>query len=129
LSNACPVRSARKPRLRLGFIACLGALAGCTTSSSSSPDQVQSLGQGIYSIGVPRKTLGSSTEASNEAVDKAGAYCHAMGQKLQIVPNPSGNDVRFRCAGFLDPSLSAPSQSAPSQIVPSQSTDGEQLRE
>jgi hypothetical protein len=110
---------ARNALFLLGLFVCLSGFAGCATSSSSSPDQVQDAGGGIYSIGVPRKALGSSTEASNAAVGKAGAYCHAMGLKLQIVPNPGGSDVRFRCAGFLDPSLS----------VPSQSTAGEQLHE
>jgi hypothetical protein len=120
---------AHKALFVLGIFVCLSALAACATSSSTSTDQVQQVGGGIYSIGIRSTTLGDSTEASNEAVAKAGKYCHAMGQKLQVVPNPSGKDVRFRCAGFLDPSLSVPSQSAPSQIMPSQNTDGEQLRE
>jgi hypothetical protein len=33
----------------------------------------------------------------NDAVGKAGDYCHAKGQKLQVVPNAGANDVRFRC--------------------------------
>jgi hypothetical protein len=90
----------------LGIVICLAALAGC--SASSDGGQVQQVGDGTYSLGVPNANLGDKTEALNGAIAKAGAYCHAMGQKLQMVPNSGGDDVRFRCAGSLNPSPAEP---------------------
>jgi hypothetical protein len=86
-------------------MACLGALVGCSTSSTVG--KVQDLGDGTYSVGVRNASLGDRIKASNDAVDAAGAYCHARGQKLQIVPD-SGNNVRFRCTGSAEPTLSKP---------------------
>jgi len=87
-------------------MACLSALMGCSTSSSTG-GQVQELQDGTYSVGVRSASLGDKTKALNEAVSAAGAYCHARGQKLQIVPD-SGDDVRFRCTGSAEPSSGEP---------------------
>jgi hypothetical protein len=89
-------------------MACLSALVGCSTSSSTA-GHVQELGDGIYSVGVRNATLGDETKALKEAVDAAGKYCHARGQKLQIVPD-SGDDVRFRCTGSAEPSSVEPAK-------------------
>jgi hypothetical protein len=86
-------------------MACLSVLAGCSTSSNVG--KVQDLGDGTYSVGVRKASLGDKIKASNDAVDAAGKYCHARGQKLQIVPG-SGDQVRFRCTGSAEPTLSKP---------------------
>ena len=82
--------------VRLGV--CFLTLAtGCATTSVG---QVREVAPGIYSVGVSN-TYGVSdkTKALNAAVEKAGEYCHAKGQKLSITPSPGrGNDITFRCA-------------------------------
>jgi hypothetical protein len=82
-------------RIALAVVACLTTFAGC--ASSTSVGEVQDIGQGTYRISVGRSSiLSHGTEASNAAVDKAGEYCHAKGQKIEVLLNP-GNDVTFRC--------------------------------
>ena len=83
-------------RITLGVVACLTGFAGCATTVGS----VQEVGPGTYSIGVRHNFGGVSQEtaALNEAVSKAGDYCHAKGQKLSTMLNPdSQNTVTFRC--------------------------------
>lgn len=97
--------------LRLGLMAYLTVLAGCT---GSSPEQVRDVGDGTYSIGVRSKALAEQADAVGDAVRKAGAFCHAKGQKVQVVTNTDSDDVQFRCIGSADllPAESA-TQSAP----------------
>ena len=72
-------------------------LAGC--SSTTDAGQVKEIEPGTYKIGVGaggNSVLIGGNDATNAAVDQAGQYCHAKGQKLVIVPQP-GRDVTFRC--------------------------------
>ena len=73
-------------------------LAGCATSHGVP--QVQEVGPGTYSIQIARGSthLLSSTDknTSDEAVDKAGEYCHAKGQKLSVT-SAVGNSIVFHC--------------------------------
>jgi hypothetical protein len=93
-------------------MACLSVLAGCSTSSSVG--KVQDLGDGTYSVGIRNASLGDQVKASNDAVDAAGEYCHARGQKLQIVPG-SDDVVKFRCTGLAEPTLSKPADTQAAQ--------------
>jgi len=85
----------------LGFaagIACFAA--GCATSSRSQPQQVKEIEPGTYSVGVNRsdKTLFASNDKNtiDEAVDKAGEYCHSKGQNLSV-KTAAGNSIVFAC--------------------------------
>jgi hypothetical protein len=73
-------------------------LAGCATSHGVP--QVQEVGPGAYSIQIARGSthLISSADKNtiNEAVDKAGEYCHAKGQKLSVTSAP-GSSIVFHC--------------------------------
>ena len=84
-------------RIALGVAACLMALAtGCATATA--PGQVQETELGTYSIRIGRTTgIAQGNKATNDAIDKAGEYCHSKGQKLVVVPNPSQSLVTFRC--------------------------------
>jgi hypothetical protein len=91
-------------------MACLTTLAGCT----GSPDQVRDVGDGTYIVGVRSKALADQANAVGEAVRKAGAYCHARGQKVQVVTNSAESDVQFRCIGGVDlPAAEPATQEAP----------------
>jgi hypothetical protein len=83
-------------RMALGLAACLPIFAGCATTTGG---QVQEVETGTYSIGVVGSgyILTQGAEAIKQAVSKAGEYCHAKGQKLQVLPNSASNEVRFRC--------------------------------
>jgi hypothetical protein len=106
-----PMRCVYEAYLRLGLMACLTALAGCATSST---DQVQEVGGGIYSIGVRSSALTEQAQAVGEAARKAGAFCHAKGQKLQVVTNTGDDDVHFRCVGSGElPTTESATQEAP----------------
>ena len=67
--------------------------------------QVQEAGPGTYSIGVrPSHGLGASSQekkAMDSAVDKAGQYCHAKGEKL-LVTTAVGDTINFRCLSDSD---------------------------
>jgi hypothetical protein len=85
-------------RLLLAF---LPALVGCATTSSDV-GQVREVAPGTYKVGVARGTSSvvfGGTEAVNAAVDQAGKYCHAKGQKLVILDK----DVTFRCGEQVMP--------------------------
>ena len=73
-------------------------LQGCSLSSNQQSQQVQQIGEGIYSIGISKSSslLASHTEL-DEAVGKAGDYCHAKGLKLANTHAVS-NSITFRCA-------------------------------
>ena len=84
-------------RIALGVATCLMALAmGCATTTA--PGQVQETELGTYSIRIGRTTgIAQGNKATNDAIDKAGEYCHSKGQKLVVVQNPSQSLITFRC--------------------------------
>jgi hypothetical protein len=80
-------------------------LAGCATANSDV-GQVKEIEPGTYKIGVGaggNSVLIGGHDATNGAVEQAGQYCHAKGQKLVILPIP-GKDVTFRCGASDKPS-------------------------
>ena len=86
-----------KRALLLGFLAgVVGLSPGCATSSATG--QVQELEPGTYSVGISRTTsyLAEGDKAIASAVDKAGAHCHAKGQKFML-KSAVGKTVVFRC--------------------------------
>ena len=83
-------------RITLGALVCLATFAGC----AAKVQQVQEVGPGTYSIAISHNFGGVSQEtaAINDAVSKAGEYCHAKGQKLQTILNHENEGaVTFRC--------------------------------
>ena len=61
---------------------------------------------GTYKIGVGaggNSVLIAGNDALNAAVEQAGEYCRAKGQKILIVPT-QGGDVMFRCVDATKPS-------------------------
>jgi hypothetical protein len=81
------------------LLAFLPTLAGCATTSTSDVGQVREVAPGTYKIGVARgasSVVFGGTEAANAAVEQAGQYCRARGQKLVIVPTQD-RDIIFRC--------------------------------
>jgi hypothetical protein len=88
-------------------MALLSLLGGCATTSTTDVGQVREVAPGTYKIGVARSvTMGH--DAANDAIDQAGKYCHAKGQKLVIVPD-AGRDVVFRCEATKEPIKPPPS--------------------
>jgi hypothetical protein len=86
-------------RLTLGLAACLTALATGCASSRGKVGEVQDVGAGTYSIGVSSGGIGGisqSDDAVKAGVDKAGAYCHSKGQKLQVT-GVASSKITFRC--------------------------------
>jgi hypothetical protein len=76
------------------------ALAGCATSGAPV-GQVTEVTPGTYKIGVGaagNSVLIGGNDASNAAVEQAGQFCRAKGQKLVIIPT-AGRDVTFQCGG------------------------------
>jgi hypothetical protein len=85
-------------RIVLGVAACLMALATGCSRGSTSPGQVQETELGTYSVRIGRTSgIAQGQKATNDAIDKAGEYCHAKGHKLVVVPNPSQSLITFRC--------------------------------
>jgi hypothetical protein len=87
---------------RVGWIVLV--LAGCATATSDV-GQVKEVGPGTYKIGVARvgnSALIGGTETTNAAIEQAGQYCHAKGQKLVIEPS-ADKDVTFRCGDTIKP--------------------------
>ncbi len=77
-------------------------LAGCSTTDAG---QVKEIEPGTYKIGVNLRgnsVLIAGHDATDVAVEQAGQYCHAKGQKLIIVPT-QGRDVTFRCGDAAKP--------------------------
>ena len=78
-------------------------LAACATTSDVG--KVKEIEAGTYRIGVGaagNSVLIAGNEATNAAVEQAGQYCRAKGQKLIIVPS-QGRDVTFRCGDATRP--------------------------
>jgi hypothetical protein len=83
----------------LFMLACAAGVAaflgGCAKASVGNVQEVEA---GTYSVGVSR-TSGIATDANktlSAAVDKAGEFCHAKGQKF-LLKSTVGNSVVFRC--------------------------------
>ena len=79
-------------------------LAGCATTSSDV-GKVKEIEPETYKIGVGaagNSVLIGGNDATNAAVEQAGQYCRAKGQKLVIVPS-QGRDVTFRCGDATKP--------------------------
>jgi hypothetical protein len=83
----------------LFMLACAAGVAafvgGCAKASIGNVQEVEA---GTYSIGVSR-TSGIATDANktlSAAVDKAGEFCHAKGQKF-LLKSAVGSTVVFRC--------------------------------
>ena len=100
----------------------VAALVGCATSSSTV-GQVQEVAQGTYKIGIPH-TVRIGHEMEDNAVSQAGQYCHARGQKLEIVPTKESGVVVFRCGEKIQvpdtatPVTQDPATAAPVQLKP-----------
>ena len=86
------------PMKNLFSLVAVAVLAGCATSSTVG--QVQEVAPGTYKIGVGH-TVRIGHEMENAAVDQAGQYCHAKGQKLLIVPSKESGVVVFRCGEMI----------------------------
>jgi hypothetical protein len=77
-------------------------LAGCATRDAG---QVKEIEPGTYKIRVGatgNSVLIAGNDATIAAVEQAGQYCRAKGQKLVIVPT-QGRDVTFRCGDATKP--------------------------
>jgi hypothetical protein len=71
------------------------------------------MGDGTYVVGVRSKALTEQAQAVGDAVRTAGAFCHARGQKIQIVTNTGEPDVQFRCVGSTMPTADSAPPAAP----------------
>jgi hypothetical protein len=67
---------------------------------------MQEIAPGTYKIGVAH-TVRIGDEMETEAVSQAGQYCHAIGQKLIIVPSKD-RDVTFRCGEMVQQPTTPP---------------------
>ena len=107
-------------RLLLAF---LPALAGCATTSTTEPGQVQEVGPGTYKVGIGH-TVRVGNDKEYEAISLAGQYCHAKGQKLVVVPAEDKNAVTFQCGEKIQvpdtatPVTQEPATAAPVQLKP-----------
>jgi putative hemolysin len=89
------------PEHVLRTVLILGIALGLTCCATSrGAQQVQEVEPGTYSIGINRgsTTLFSSSDKNtiDEAVDKAGEYCHSKGQKLSV-KTAAGSSLVFHC--------------------------------
>jgi hypothetical protein len=87
-----------------GFIAIVPNLVGCATTSTSDVGQVREVASGTYKVhaGSGNSVLFGGHEAADAAVDQAGKYCHARGQKLVILPTKD-KDITFQCGQKVMP--------------------------
>ena len=99
-----------------GVAVVLPFIQGCSLSSSQQSQQVpKDIGGGTYSIGVTKSSFmaeRSSHIGLDEAVSKAGDFCHAKGQKLADVRSV-GNEITFKCAGDFTPQSKPSTASKP----------------
>jgi hypothetical protein len=105
-----------KRTLILGLLAGIAGVAqGCT---ASTPGQVEELEPGTYSIGISRTSsyLAEADKAIATAVDKAGAHCHAKGQKFML-KSAVGKTVVFRCVP-MNPGAPEPATAQAPQPLP-----------
>jgi uncharacterized lipoprotein YajG len=91
------------PMKNLFSLIAVAVLAGCTTSSSKV-GQVQEVGPGTYKLAfsTTSETVFTGHKSTDAAVDQAGQYCHAKGQKLEIVPSKESGVVVFRCGEMIE---------------------------
>ena len=100
----------------------LGLLAGVASLTEAAPRrlpaQVQELEPGTYSIAVNRTSsyLAEGDKAIATAVDKAGAHCHAKGQKFML-KSAVGKTVVFRCVP-MNPGAPEPATAQAPQPLP-----------
>jgi hypothetical protein len=113
----------REGSMRVLILGFLPILIGCATASTSSTvGQVQEVAPGTYKIGVGH-TVRIGHDMEDDAVSKAGQYCHAKGQKLVIVPTKD-KDVTFQCGEKIQASDTAtpvtkePATATPIQLKP-----------
>ena len=94
-----------RPLFMLALAAVVAIAHGGCAKSTVGQVQVADAEAGTYTIGVSRGSglVSDSNKALSAAVDKAGAYCHAKGQKL-LLKNAVGSNVVFRCVAG-DPNL------------------------
>lgn len=89
--------------IRASIVFCIALVfGGCATSTVG---QVKEIEPGTYKIGVGaggNSALLAGHDALDAAVEQAGKYCRAKGQKLLIVPS-QGRDVTFRCGDATKP--------------------------
>ena len=100
----------------LGLFAGIASLIeGCT---AAAPGEVQQLEPGTYSIAVNRTSsyLAEGDKAIATAVDKAGAHCHAKGQKFML-KSAVGKTVVFRCVP-MSPGAPGPATAQAPQPLP-----------
>ena len=98
----------------LGLLAGVASLMeGCTAATP-----VQELEPGTYSVAVNRTSsyLAEGDKAIATAVDKAGAHCHAKGQKFML-KSAVGKTVVFRCVP-MNPGAPAATAQAPQPLPP-----------
>ena len=96
----------------LGLLAGVASLMeGCTAATP-----VQELEPGTYSVAVNRTSsyLAQGDKAIATAVDKAGAHCHAKGQKFML-KSAVGKTVVFRCVP-MNPGAPAATAQAPQPL-------------
>jgi hypothetical protein len=105
----------KRALIMLGFLAGIASLAG--GCSKATPGQVQEVEPGTYSIGVSRTSsyITESDKAIATAVDKAGAHCHAKGQKFML-KSAVGMNIVFRCVP-MNPGAPEPAP-APQPLPP-----------
>ena len=78
------------------YIVCIALVIGGCATSAAGP--VKELEPGTYQIGVSSSNsyVNGETEALSAAVEAAGEYCRAKGQRILIVPT-QGREVTFHC--------------------------------
>ena len=109
-------RNLSRAAILLGLLAGAASLIeGCTAATLG---QVQELEPGTYSIAVNRTSsyLAESDKAIATAVDKAGAHCHAKGQKFML-KSAVGKTVVFRCVP-MNPGAPGPATAQAPQPLP-----------
>ena len=82
---------AQHGRLRLTLILICAGMACAATACSKEPvGEIEHLGSGEY-------RLTYSFKAEDDAIRKAGEFCHAKGQKLSVEYTGHDVEIRFRC--------------------------------
>jgi hypothetical protein len=82
------LRTARGSKLLMALGMMAGAeLAACASSPIS---EVKEVGPGVFSLTYAAKK-------DDEAIRKAGAFCHAREQQLSILHDADTYEVRFQC--------------------------------
>jgi hypothetical protein len=98
---------------------------GCSKTTTA---EIQDAGGGTYTIGINRTSsyLSEGGTAIAAAVNKAGAHCHAKGQKFML-KSAVGKQVVFRCVGTSAGTPQAAAEPAPLSPPPAAAQSGEPL--